>query len=130
MLAFLKQHVGYTLFSLLASRFVTLSNDLSIDLSIYSYIYARTPFIIYVNLKMCICMCKYSVYMWRLYVRVCVYIYICAVGSISGPHLALCRVNKWSTFSFLAFCVCFYNYSSFCWENEIFEQKSSLKTKK
>ena len=41
-----------------------------------------------------------------------IYIYIFfifAVGSISGPHLALCRVNKWSTFSFLAFLCFFFN---------------------
>ena len=32
-------------------------------------------------------------------VYVCVYIYICAVGSISSPHLGFFRVNKWSTWS-------------------------------
>ena len=36
-------------------------------------------------------------------IYVCIYIY---VGSIVGPHFNLCRVNKWSTFSFdVLFCV-------------------------
>ena len=36
------------------------------------------------------------------------YMYMHAVGSMIGPHVALCWVNKWATCSFLSF-LCFIN---------------------